>query len=107
MNDTLHDVVRSMMAHANLSINLGGGDALLTAAYILNRVPRKSISATPYELQFGKKPSSNHLRPWGLPAMCITQPKNMENLVHEPPKWCLLDILHNLKDCIVNNLMVA
>jgi len=48
-NRTLLDIVRSMIAHANLLITFWG-DALLTAAHILNRMPSKSISATPYEL---------------------------------------------------------
>jgi len=63
-NGTLLDMVRSMMAYANLPISFWG-DALLTAAYILNRVPSKSVPAIPYELWFGKKPSLDHLRPWG------------------------------------------
>ena len=63
-NHTLLDMVRLMMAHASLPISFWG-DALLTAAYILNRVPSKSVPATPYELWFGKKPSLDHLRPWG------------------------------------------
>ena len=52
------------MAQANLSISFWG-DALLTAAYILNRVPSKSVSTTPYELWNGRKPHLDHLRPWG------------------------------------------
>ena len=52
------------MAQANLPISYWG-DALLTAAYILNRVPSKSVSSTPYELWTGKKPDLNNLRPWG------------------------------------------
>ena len=52
------------MAHANLPISFWG-NALLTAAYILNRVPSKSVSSTPYELWYDIKPSLEHLRPWG------------------------------------------
>ena len=37
----------------------------MAAAYILNRVPSKSVSATPYELWTGKKPDLNNLWPWG------------------------------------------
>ena len=48
-NRTLLDMVRSMMVQANLPISFWG-DALLTAAYILNRVPSKSVLSTPYEL---------------------------------------------------------
>jgi len=53
-----------MMAYANLPISFRG-DALLTAAYILNRVSSKSVTATPYELWHGRKPSLDHLRPCG------------------------------------------
>ena len=63
-NRTLLDMVRSMMAQANLPICFLG-DALLTAAYILNRVPSQSISSTPYELWKDKNANLEHLRPWG------------------------------------------
>ena len=63
-NRTLLDMTRSMMAQANLPISFWG-DALLTAAYILNRVPSQSVSSTPYELWKGEKPTLDHLRPWG------------------------------------------
>jgi transposase InsO family protein len=55
-NRTLLDMVRFMMAQANLPISFWG-DTLLTAAYILNRVPSQSVSSTPYELWKGKKPN--------------------------------------------------
>jgi transposase InsO family protein len=55
-NKTLFDMVRSMMAQANLQISFWG-DALLTAAYILNRVPSKSVSSTSYEQWNGAKPN--------------------------------------------------
>ena len=48
-NMTLLDMTRKMMAQANLPISIWG-DALLTAAYILNRVPSQFVSSTPYEL---------------------------------------------------------
>jgi len=54
-----------MMAHANLPISFRGV-ALLTTMYIPNRVPRKSVLATPYELRHERKPSLDHLHPWGL-----------------------------------------
>uniref|UniRef100_A0A2N9ERH0 Retroviral polymerase SH3-like domain-containing protein n=1 Tax=Fagus sylvatica TaxID=28930 RepID=A0A2N9ERH0_FAGSY len=63
-NRTLLNMVRSMMAQANLPISFWG-DALLTVAYILNRVPSQSVSSTPYELWKGEKPNLEHLRPWG------------------------------------------
>jgi len=63
-NRTLFDMVRSMMAQANLPIFFWG-DALLTAAYILNRVPSKSVSSTPYELWNDVKPNLGYFHPWG------------------------------------------
>ena len=61
-NCTLLEMVRSMMAQANLPISFWE-DALLTATYILNRVPSKSIPTTPYELWTGAKPNLENLRP--------------------------------------------
>ena len=66
-NRTLKDMVRSMISHFNLPISLWG-EALKTAAYILNRVPTKATSKTPYELWTGKKPILKHLHIWGCPA---------------------------------------
>ncbi|KAF7116721.1 hypothetical protein RHSIM_RhsimUnG0017100 [Rhododendron simsii] len=53
-----------MMVQADLPKSFWG-DALLTAAYVLNRVPSKSVSSTPYELWNGEKPNLKGLRPWG------------------------------------------
>ena len=61
------DMVRSMMAQANLPISFWG-DALLIAAYILKRVPSKSVLSTPYELWNDEKPDLGNLHPWGCAA---------------------------------------
>ena len=66
-NRTLLDMVRSMMAQANLPISFWG-DALLTAAYVLNRVPSKSVPSTPYELWNDNKHDLGNLHPWGCAA---------------------------------------
>ena len=66
-NRTLKDMVRSMVSHSSLPESLWG-EALKTAAYILNRVPSKAVNKTPYELWTGKKPSIKHLHIWGCPA---------------------------------------
>ena len=60
-------MVGSMMAQANLLISFWR-DALLTAAYILNQVPSKSVSSTLYELWIGKKPDLGNLHPWRYAA---------------------------------------
>ncbi|KAD6454719.1 hypothetical protein E3N88_09425 [Mikania micrantha] len=48
-NRTLMDMVRSMLANCNLSGFLWT-EALKTAVHILNRVPSKSASKTPFEI---------------------------------------------------------
>ena len=48
-NRTLLDMVRSMMSYTDLIISFWGF-ALETAAYLLNRVPSKSVPKTPYEI---------------------------------------------------------
>ncbi|KAL0445212.1 UNVERIFIED_CONTAM: hypothetical protein Slati_2243900 [Sesamum latifolium] len=57
-------MAKSMMAQANLSISFWG-DTSLTVAYILNRVPPKSIPSTPYKLWHSRKPNLEGLCPWG------------------------------------------
>ncbi|KAL4335653.1 hypothetical protein GQ457_07G001670 [Hibiscus cannabinus] len=66
-NRTLKDLVRSMIAHSTLPESLWG-EALKTAAYILNRVPTKGAEKTPYELWTGQKPVLKHFHIWGCPA---------------------------------------
>ena len=56
-----------MICHSNLPESLWG-EALKTAAYILNRVPTKAAAKTPYELWTGRKPSLKHFHVWGCPA---------------------------------------
>ncbi|KAA0063824.1 hypothetical protein E6C27_scaffold827G00430 [Cucumis melo var. makuwa] len=55
------------------------GYAVETAVHILNNVPSKSVSETPFELWRGRKPSLSHFRIWGCPAhLLVTNPKKLE-----------------------------
>ena len=63
-NHTLLDMVPSMMYLTNFPL-LFWGYALETAAFMLNRVPSKSVEMTPYELWFDKKPKLSFLKVWG------------------------------------------
>ena len=69
-NRTLLDMVRSMMAYADLPIHFWG-EALSTAAYILNRVETKAKPLTPYELWTGHKPDLSKLKVWGCKAQVL------------------------------------
>ena len=55
------------MSFTDLSISFWG-HALDTAAYILNRVPSKSVKSTPCELWNGKRPNLKYLKIWGCHA---------------------------------------
>jgi hypothetical protein len=72
-----------MMVQANLSITFWG-DVLLTAVYILNCVPSKFISSTPYELYNNKKSDLSNLRPWGCAAF-------VHYMSHQHGKLCPCD----------------
>ena len=54
------------------------GEAILSANYILNKVPQKKVDKTPYELWKGVKPSYKFLRMWGcLAKVAIPTPKQV------------------------------
>jgi hypothetical protein len=59
-NCILMDIVRSTLRYSTLPISLWI-DALKTTIRILNRVPSKSVSKTPYELWIARKPTLNYL----------------------------------------------
>nr|GEW12534.1 zinc finger, CCHC-type [Tanacetum cinerariifolium] len=49
---------------------------MLTACYLLNRVPNKNNKTTPYELWYKKRPNLSYLRVWGCRAVVrLPEPK--------------------------------
>jgi hypothetical protein len=66
-NQTLLDMVRSMMSQTDLPLSFWGY-ALSTAVFILNRVPTKFVERTPYEIWIGKCPGLLFLKVWGCEA---------------------------------------
>ena len=42
----------------------------MIAAYILNRVPFKSVPSTPYEVWKSATPDLNFMHPWGVCSLC-------------------------------------
>ncbi|PWA92773.1 zinc finger, CCHC-type [Artemisia annua] len=67
-NRVLKEMVNSMLSYSGLSQGFWG-EAMLTACYLLNRVPNKRNKVTPYELWTKKKPNLNYLRVWGCRAV--------------------------------------
>ena len=82
-NKMLKDMVRSMITHSALLESLWG-EALKTAASLLNRIPAKVTTKTPYELWTGKKPSLKHLHIWGCPVEARPYKPNKKKLDARP-----------------------
>jgi len=66
-NQTLMDMVRSMLSNSCLPVSLWIYD-LKIAMYLLNRVPSKVVQKTHFELWMSRKPSLKHLHVWGCQA---------------------------------------
>ncbi|GJX45722.1 retrovirus-related pol polyprotein from transposon TNT 1-94 [Tanacetum coccineum] len=65
----------TMLISSGLSQDMCG-EAILTATYLLNKIPRKEKEETPYELWMGRKPSYQYLRVWGcLAKVVVPTPK--------------------------------
>ena len=55
------------------------GEAVLAANYILNKIPKKKVDKSPYELWHGRAPSYKHLRVWGcLAKVMVPLPKKVK-----------------------------
>ncbi|GJW15969.1 zinc finger, CCHC-type containing protein [Tanacetum coccineum] len=67
-NRALKEMVNSMLSYSGLSEGFWG-EAMLTACYLLNRVPNKRNKTTPYELWYKKRPNLSFLRVWGCRAV--------------------------------------
>ncbi|KAK9004412.1 hypothetical protein V6N11_002213 [Hibiscus sabdariffa] len=66
-NQTLLDMVRSMMSHTDLPTSFWGY-ALETTAFTLNRVPSKSVQKKPHAMWTGKRPSMCFMKVQGCKA---------------------------------------
>lgn len=69
MNRTLQERGRCMMFNAGLTKDFWG-EAVATAAYIINRSPTNALAGvTPFEAWTGKEPDLSHFRVFGCNAM--------------------------------------
>lgn len=64
-NRSLTESAKCMLLYANLD-NRFWGEAILTAAYLQNRMISRSIDKTTVELFTGERPEVSHIRVFGL-----------------------------------------
>ncbi|KAL0555831.1 hypothetical protein IC582_004332 [Cucumis melo] len=62
-NRTLKEMMNAMLLSFNLSDNMWG-EAVLSACFVLNRIPHKRLDKTPYELWKGHAPNLSYLKVW-------------------------------------------
>ena len=67
-NRTLKEMVNSMLSYSGLSEGFWG-EAMLTACYLLNRIPNKRNKVTPYELWHKKTSNLSYLKILGCRAV--------------------------------------
>ncbi|KAD4178897.1 hypothetical protein E3N88_27488 [Mikania micrantha] len=60
-NRTLKEMMNAMLLSSGLSQDMWG-EAILSATYLLNKIPFKKKDVTPYELWMGRKPSYKYLK---------------------------------------------
>ena len=74
-NSTLKEIMNAMLLSSGLPQNLWG-EAILSANYVLNRIPHKKTNSTPNELWKGRPPSYKYLKVCGcLEKVEILVPK--------------------------------
>ncbi|KAL0303170.1 UNVERIFIED_CONTAM: Retrovirus-related Pol polyprotein from transposon TNT 1-94 [Sesamum radiatum] len=66
-NRTLKEMMNAMLLSSGMPDNMWG-EAVLSACYVLNRVPHKKLDKTPYELWKGFTLNLSYLKVWGCLA---------------------------------------
>ena len=115
-NRTLKEMMNAMLISSGLPQNMWG-EAILSANYLLNKVPKKKAEKTPYELWKGMKPSYKYLRVWGclakvavpLPKKVRIGPKTIDCIfigyAHNSAAYRFLVYEYNIKDIHQNTIM--
>ncbi|GJR99212.1 retrovirus-related pol polyprotein from transposon TNT 1-94 [Tanacetum coccineum] len=74
-NRTLKEMVTAMLISSGMSQDMWG-EAILTATYLLNKIPHKEKEETLYELWMGRKPSYQYLRKSTAYRFIVHESKN-------------------------------
>ena len=71
------------------------GESILSSNYLLNKVPKKQVKKTPYELWGGRQPSFKYLRVWGCLAKVAVPPLKMVKIGPKNIDCIFISYAHN------------
>ena len=91
----LLNVARSLLFQSGVPLK-HWGDAVLTAAYLINRAPSSVLKGkTPYEMIYNKEPFLNHLRVFG--CLCFATKMNVTDKFETKAEKCVFVGYSNVK----------
>ena len=93
-NITLVELTNAMLIESCVPLSFWG-ETLLTACYVLNRVPHKRTKLTPFELWKGHKPNLGYLRVWGCLAYVRLMDPKIFKLCKKVTTCAFLDYASN------------
>lgn len=98
------EMARALRFQANLPINFWG-ECVLTAVYLINRLPSKVLqNRTPYEILLKKKPNYEHLRVFGCMAFAKDTSKVNDKFAERGRKCIFVGYPHGQKGYKVYDL---
>ena len=71
------------------------GEAILSANYILNRIPQKKTNKSPYDLWKGRRPSYKYLKVWGCLAKMVVPIHRKVKIGPKTVDCVFIGYLHN------------
>ena len=74
--------MNTMLISSSLPQNMWG-EVILSANYLLNKVPKKKVEKTLYELWRGQQSSYKYLRVWGCLAKVVVPPPKKVEIGHK------------------------
>ncbi|KAD7117435.1 hypothetical protein E3N88_04703 [Mikania micrantha] len=78
-NRTLKEMMNAMLISSGMSQDMWG-EVILSATYLLNKIPFKKKDVTPYELWMGRNPSYKYLKVWWCQAKVVVPPPKVQRI---------------------------
>ena len=93
-NRTVKEMMNALLISSGLTQGMWG-EAVLSANYLLNRIPRKGNDKTPFEMFKGRTPSYEHLRVWGCLAKVMVPPPKQVTIGPKTVDAIFIGYAHN------------